>query len=215
MIRTLAPLLLCAACSSGLRYTIDDQLVAGVSAPERSGVADAQKELDGARKEQQKVNADLAQANGLVQQCDHDCDVAEKDAVHAVDNQKKAEQGGDMEQVNSANKNKEVTAAGQRAADAKREFMQRKQRALQVSVRAADKHILAAQSRYELEKAKLVSQKALANVDVNQFDAQYQEFQIDWQQTKNEADLRWTEANEAERDWKEADKRWQEMRGGH
>jgi hypothetical protein len=213
--RPIAALLLCAACSTGLRYTIDDQLIAGVAPPDRSSVTDAQKEVEGARSEQQKASADLNQVNGLVQQCDKECSTAEADATHAVENQKKAETAGDMEQINSANKNKEVTAAAQRAADAKREFMQRKQRALQLATKAADKHILAAQSRYELEKAKLANQKSLANVDVNQFDAQYQEFQTDWQQAKNEADLRLTEANESEREWKEADKRWQEMRGGH
>src|SRR5215475_2578864 len=153
MTRPLAALLLCAACSTGLRYTLDDQLIAGLSAPDRASVATAQKELDGARSEQQKVNADLNQVNGLVQQCDKECSNAEAEATHAVENQKKAEQAGDMEQINTANKNKEVTAAAQRAADAKRDYMQKKQRWLLLASKAADKHILAAQSRYELEKA--------------------------------------------------------------
>jgi hypothetical protein len=213
--RPLAALLLCAACSTGIRYTIDDQLVAGLAEPDRAPVVDARKELDGAKSEQQKATADLNQVNGLVKQCDKECSTAESEATHAQENQKKAEQAGDMEQINTANKNKEVTAAAQRAADAKRDYMQKKQRAVQLAAKAADKHILAAQSRYELEKAKLAQQKSLANVDVTQFDAQYQEFQTDWQQAKNEADLRMTEANESEREWKEADKRWQEMRGGH
>src|SRR5215468_9811279 len=104
--RHLVPLLLCAACSSGLRYTIDDQLIAGVSQPDRAGVIDAEKELGNAKRAPQTLTHDLTQTNGLVQQCDKECDSAEQDASHAVDNQKKAEQAGDMEQINSANKNK-------------------------------------------------------------------------------------------------------------
>ena len=195
--------------------TVNDDVIAGMSAQDKAPVAAAQKELSDAQSEKQRTTSDLAKTNQLVVQCDTECDAAEKDATHAVENQKKAEQAGDMEQINSANKNKEITAAAQRATDAKKEFLSRKQKALQAAARASDKHVTAAQAHVELEKARLCSAKQVCNVDVTQFDAQYQEFQNDYQSAKNEADLRMTEANEAERDWKEADKRWQEMRGGH
>src|SRR5262245_24076189 len=103
MTRALVPLLLCAACSTGLRYTVDDQLIAGVAASERGDVTNAQKEVYGARIEQQKATGDLNQVNGLVQQCEKECSNAEQEATHAIESQKKAEQGGDMEQMNTAN----------------------------------------------------------------------------------------------------------------
>ena len=213
--RAIALISILTGCASGLRMTVNDDVVAGLSVQDKAGIIDAQKELDGAKAEQQRTQGDLAKVNQMVLQCDKECSVAEQDATHAVESQKKAEQAGDMEQMNTANKNKEVTAAGQRAADAKSEFVKRKQKALTAGTRAADKHVTAAQARVELEKAKACSARQVCNVDVTQFDAQYQEFQGDYQQAKNEADLRMTEANEAERDWREADKRWQEMRGGH
>jgi hypothetical protein len=205
-----------AGCTSGLQYTVDDQTIAGVSLQERAGVLDAQNEVNQAKLEQQKRQSELKQTTALASQSDSECANAEKASSDAVVAQKKAEQGGDMEAINTANRNKEVTEAGAAAADAKRDYLQKKQRALEAAVRADDKHVLAAQARYELEKAKVVQAKQAGGqgFELARFEAQYQEFQNDYQSAKNDADLKMTDANEAERAWKEADKKWQEMRGG-
>src|ERR1051326_8954662 len=138
--RALVSIFLLSGCASGLRMTINDDVIASLSPQDKAGITDAQKELSDAQKEQQKLHADVTQTNGLVKQCDTECDNAEKAAGKAIEDQKKAEQAGDMQQVNTANKNKEVTAAAQRATEAKREFLQRKQRAVQAGSPAERKN---------------------------------------------------------------------------
>src|SRR5690349_12753219 len=100
--RALALILLCAACASGIRYTVDDAVIARLPPADRAPADAAQAELDAASNEQRQTGAALSQVTALALQCEKESADAAQAAERAVADQKKAEQAGDMEQINTA-----------------------------------------------------------------------------------------------------------------
>jgi hypothetical protein len=207
---------LSACASGGLKYTVDDNLLGQAPVIERQGMLEAQGELSAARGERQKLSSEmqenekaLAQAQGEQKQCDANCDKAALE-------QKQAGQGADISAANAANRNRLITEACSKVAEAKVVFLGKRQKALQAQLRAADRHIVAAQTKNELEKAKIAQAKGIkpsSDFQLSHFETQNEGAQQAWQAQKNEADALSTDADDAEKEWKDAEKRWQDLKG--
>jgi hypothetical protein len=205
------------ACSSGLKYTVDDNAIANVAVSDRKAALDAQNEINQAKAESQKADSDLQRCEGERSMADKDYSSAKINADKAADGQKLAEQSHDINQMNRANREKEVAQAGISAAEAKQTWLNKRRKALKLAKDAADKHLLASQAKYELEKARIAQQKGIkpsTDFDVQRFDAQYQEAQKEFESSKRDADAHESDGKDAERDYQNADKRYREMASG-
>src|SRR5262252_2275636 len=154
-------LLAMCGCASGLKYAVDDNVVTNVAADERRDVAAAQSELAAAQADQQKAEVLLNQTQSKLRAAEADEKQAALEAEKSLEAQKAAEQSHDINQVNTANRNKEIAAAGQRAAEAKVAWLEKKARATRTARVAADLRVSAAQAHYELEKARVCQAKGI------------------------------------------------------
>src|SRR5215831_5740853 len=210
-------LLAVCGCATGLKYSVDENAVANVGPSERKDVLAAQTELQAAYGERQKAEADLNQTQTLLHAAEQDEKQAALEADRALDAQKQAEQSHDINHMNTANRNKEVAAAGQRAADAKVAWLDKKARAARAALVAAERRVAAAQAHYELEKARICQAKGIKptnDFQLAHFESQYEQASVEYQAAKNDADAEATDAGGNERTWKDVAKRYQEMKGG-
>ena len=214
--RSLLGLLCLTACSSGLRYSVDDDALANVSAQERKPVLEAQDDIKKARAEQQFAEADGKQIDASASAAEKEQQQAELDCETTAQAQRQAELSHDIRNMNRANRAKEAALAKRKACQVKLDWMHKRQKAARLVKLAADKHVVAAQARYEVEKARLAQQKGIksGDIDVPRFEAQNQEAQNEWQSARNDADRALSEANDLEKEWKNADQHWLDIKGG-
>src|SRR5579884_166819 len=118
MHRLALALMLCLGCGAEMRYHVDDTAIQSASVGERQGVMEAEGELHQAQAEQQKAGQDLQQAQGMEIASKKEAEAAAKGAEDADAAQKTAEQTHDVNTMNTANRNKVVAEAAQRALEA-------------------------------------------------------------------------------------------------
>src|SRR5262249_36853226 len=143
------------ACGGGAKYKVDDVALAQVPVEEKQPIFQAENEVSVAKSEQVKALADA-------QSVDHDLDIADKEQEQAKLERQKgklerdaADKAHDVNRVGQADGELKIAELGEKAADAKVDWLSRKKKWHKMQADAAEEHIGAAQARVELEKAQL------------------------------------------------------------
>jgi hypothetical protein len=200
---------------SGLRYTVEDAVIANLQDADKKGALDAQQEVGRALEEQRRADADTLVADQRREEARQAKSAADLELHEAESALLAADTGPrDISALNAANRNREIAIASVRAAEAKVDWVDA-QRTYQRALRsAADRHLLAAQAHYELEKANSAMQHRVRDdLNLPRFDGQYAEMSGRYRDAKAVADARGTEMQKAEAAYNDANKRLLEMRG--
>jgi len=194
-----------AACGSGPKYKIDDATLAQIPVQEKQTVIAAQTEQNQAREEYRTADA-------MVKQTDRDLDVAENDLKTsklghdtAKLNMKSAEQSGDVNRKNSAERDIHVAEMGVKAADAKVDWLAKKKKFYKRQRDAAEAHQSSADAKVELEKAKLASSKGIKpsnDFNVMNFETETMEKQKKYSEATMDADKLRPTVDDLERKYK-------------
>jgi hypothetical protein len=205
-----------AACSSGPKYKVDDQTLATIPVDQKQGVMAAQSEQNQAREEYRTADA-------MVNQTDRDLDVASNDYKTmklsldtAKLNLKSAEQSGDVNRKNQAERDIHVAEMGVKAADAKVDFLSKKKKWYKRNRDAAEAHQSSADSRVELEKAKLAEShgvKPSADFSVMNFETQSLERSKKYSEAKLDADKMKPDVDDLERKFKTLEEQYNGAKG--
>ncbi len=198
-------LLLVSGCGSGPKYKIDDNTLAQVPVTEKQGVMAAEGEETQAKEE-------LRTAGAMVDQTDRDLDIAEnelKASKLSLDtaqlNKKSAEQSGDINRKNAAERDIHVAELGVKAAEAKVDWLEKKKKMHKRERDVAEAHVAAAASKAELEKAKLADSKGIKpsqDFNVMNFESESLQKSQKYSEAKLDADKVKPEVDDLERKYK-------------
>ncbi|MDB4970308.1 MAG: hypothetical protein JWN44_5997 [Myxococcales bacterium] len=194
-----------AACGGGgAKYHVNDNSLATASVQEKQGVLAAQQEKEVAKTEQQKAEADLKNIENEVDVADNDYKTAKLQLDTAKLQAKTAEQANDVNRKNQATHDVRVAELGVKSADAKVDWLNKKRKWIKAQRDAADDHFAAADSRYELEKAKLAQQKGIKPSDdfnVMNFETDNLKKQQKYSEARMDSDKMQADVDRLERDW--------------
>jgi hypothetical protein len=177
--RKLMTLVLAVGCGGGgAKYHVDDQSLASLSMQEKQGIFAAQNEKNQAQAEQQQFQAQVKNTEHDIDVADNDYKTAKLQLDTAKLNVKAAEQGGDVNRKQQAQRDVQIAELGVKAADAKVDWLKKKRKWQDASADAAEKHVAECDARAELEKAKLAQAKGIKpdeKFDPMLFEQDYQE----------------------------------------
>jgi chromosome segregation ATPase len=189
--RTIPFLFLIACGGGGAKYKVDDVALAQIPVAEKQSIFAAENEISVAKSEHGKALADA-------QAVDHDLDIADKEQDQAkLETQKAklesqaAEQSHDMNRVGAATRELKIADVGERAASAKVDWLSRKKKWFKALADVAEYRIAVAQSKVELEKARLAVAKNIKPSDdfkIDNFAQDYAKRTKEWQEEKRDAD---------------------------
>ena len=214
----LGAVLLLVGCSSGPKYKIDDNSLASVPLAEKQGMMAGQNEQNVANEELRKAKADLTDV-------DRNLDIANneyKSAKLALDtaelNKKAAEQSGDLMRKNQSAREIHVAELGVKSTDKKVSFLEKKRKWIKECLDAAEDHIAAANAKFELEKAKVVSSKGMKPTEdfsMTNFETESLEKMKRYSESQHTADKRKPDVDQLEYQWKALDAEWTSAKSQH
>lgn len=194
-----------AGCGGGgAKYHVDDKSLAGASVEEKQGVLAAEQEKEVAKTEQEKAEADLKNIERDLDIAENDLKTAKLQLDSAKLTQKSADTSGDVNKKNQAAHDLRVAELGVKAADAKVDWLEKKRKWIKAQRDAADDHWAAADSRCELEKAKLAQQKGIKPSDdfnVMNFESDNLKKQQQYSESRMDADKMQADVDRMERDY--------------
>jgi hypothetical protein len=188
----------------GAKYHVDDKSLAEASVQEKQGVLAAEQEKQLAKTEQEKADADLRIVERDVDIAENDKKTAKLQLDSAKLTAKSAEAAGDMNRKNQAAHDIRVAELGVKAAEAKVDWLEKKRKWVKAQRDAAEDHWAAADSRYELEKAKLAQQKGIKPSDdfnVANFETDNLKKQQSYSESRMDADKMQADVDRLERDY--------------
>ena len=207
MHKTLLPVVLVALAGcggGGAKYHVDDQSLATASVQEKQGILAASQEKEVAKTEQQKAEADLKNVDNDLSIAENEYKTAKLTKDTAQLNVKNAQMSGDVNRQNQAAHDLRVAELGVRSADAKVDWLNKKRKWIKAQRDAADDHWAAADSRCELEKAKLAQQKGIKpskDFDVMNFETDSMKKQQSYSSSRMDADKMQADVDRLERDY--------------
>jgi uncharacterized protein (DUF3084 family) len=193
--------LLGAGCSSGPKYRIDDGLLASVAVSEKQAMLGAKAEMDQAVEEKRKAEADLQVVERDLSVAQSEYGQAKLDVDKAEAEAKLAEQSKDLNRMNQSRDGLKRAKMARDIADAKIDWQKQRRRAGKSQVDVAERHLDAAASRYEQEKARLAQQKGMMpskDFNVMNFDQQVITLQGKYDQARIEANKETLTASQRE-----------------
>jgi hypothetical protein len=198
-------LFLVAGCGGGgAKYHVDDNSLATASVQEKQGILAAQQEKEVAKTEQQKAEADLKNIDNELSIAENDYKTAKLGLDTAKLNSKAAEQSGDFNRKNQGTHDVRIAELGVKAADTKVDWLSKKRKWIKAQRDAAEDHYASADSRLELEKAKLAQQKGIKpskDFDVMNFEADNLKKQQQYSTSRMDADKMQADVDRLERDY--------------
>jgi hypothetical protein len=205
MRKLIVPMLLAFGCGGGgAKYHVDDASLASLSMQEKQGIFAAQNEKNQAQAEVQQLQANTRSVDTDLDVADNEYKTAKLTLDTAKLNQKAAEQGGDFNRKNAAQRELNVAELGVKAADAKVDFIKKKRKWIARSLEAAEQHVAMADARAEMEKARLAQSKGIRpdeKFDPMLFEQDYNEKARKYNEAKLDADKLKPEADGKEREW--------------
>jgi hypothetical protein len=194
-----------AACGgSGAKYHVNDNALATASVQEKQGVLAAQQEKEVAKTEQAKAEADLKNIENEVDIAENEYKTAKLQLENAKTTAKMGEQSGDANRKAQGTHDVRVAELGVKSADAKVDWLSKKRKWIKAQRDAADDHYAAADSRLELEKAKLAQQKGIKPSDdfnVMNFETDNLKKQQKYSESRMDADKMQADVDRLERDY--------------
>ncbi len=193
-----------AGCSSGAKYKVDDASLASVPVEEKQGVLSANNDLAVARENKIKADADYRAASNDLAVAENDRKTANVTLDTARIKQKGAEQIADFNAKAAAGQEVEVGKLAVKAADAKVEFLAKRKKWFDRAVDAADAHVRCADTKKELEKARLAQAKGIRpteKFDISQFEIEYAQQQKNYSDAQLQSDKMKPEVDNLERQY--------------
>lgn len=177
-----ACLMLVAACGGDsrpgpLKYTLDHMFIARIPTSEQQPSLDARSEVDVARADQAKAQADYDEAGTQLAAAQNDLKKADLDKQSAQRQKKDAEKSADMNRVNTANLLLRSAEKKKKAAAARVAYLKARRDYLRRSINTAQDKVYVAEARYELAKAKLAKENNIRpkGFDIANFEKQYRD----------------------------------------
>lgn len=204
-------------CGSGPKYRIDDSTLAQIPLAEKQGMLGAQNEQNIAKEELRAAKADLDNNERELDVGSNEYKQAKLALDSAELNKKSAEASGDMNKKNTAARDLHTADMGVKAGDAKVNYLEKKRKWIKAMVEAAEEHVAAADSKYELEKARLASQKGIKPSDdfsIVNFETESLDKQRRYSEARLDADKRKPDVDDLERRWRSVDEQWQQAKRG-
>jgi hypothetical protein len=187
----LAFLFTAAACGGSLKYSIDDNVMAGVPAQEREPI-------NLARTDAMRAEDTLREAQRTEQNAKNELDTAENEYKQsklsrdsAKVNRTSAEQSGDFNRKNKAEIEFNVAEKATEEADAKVDWLSKKKKWATTMREAAEEAVAGGKSKIELEKARICAQKNIRpseKFNVLEFEQQALEKQTKYNDRRRDAD---------------------------
>lgn len=195
-------LLAAGGCSSGPKYKIDDSVFAQIPVQEKQGMMMAEQERSIAKQEYQKAEADLKQVSRELDIAENEYKMAKLGVENAESSKKLAEQTGDVNRKNSAERDLRVSEMGKKAGQAKVDWLERKKKLIKREREAAEAHQKSADAKYELEKARLAQMRGIKpseDFNVATFETQAMERDKDFTEARLDAEKLRPEVDSLER----------------
>jgi len=188
----------------GAKYHVDDASLASLSMQEKQGIFAAQNEKNQAQAELDSFKANLRNVEHDIDVADNEYKTAKLQLDTAKLNLKSAEQNADVNRKTSAQRDVQVAELGVKAGDAKIDWLKKKRKWINASVDMSERHVAAADSRAELEKAKLAQSKGIKpdeKFDPMLFEQDYQEKARKFNESKLDADRAKPDVDGKEREY--------------
>lgn len=188
----------------GAKYHVNDNALAGASVQEKQGVLAAQQEKEVAKTEQSKAEADLRGIETELDLAENEYKTTKLQLDSAKLNQKAVEQSGDVTKKQQVVNDTRVAQLGVKSADAKVDWLSKKRKWIKAQRDAADAHYAAADSRLELEKAKLAQQKGIKPSDdfnLMNFETDNMKKQQTYSEARMDADKMQADVDRMQRDY--------------
>jgi hypothetical protein len=204
------------ACGGGLKYTVDDRALDPVPINERASVASAHQDEQNAAAEQRAAEALLAGLARDTDQARKEKEQAQLETEKAVAEQEGAKVAHDENQANAAAHNKDVADLGVKVAEAHLDWLDGKRDWCKQSRRTADAHLMAAQAKVELEKARVAQRKGIQpspGFQLSDYEAQWRDQDAKWQSEKKDAAADEKHAKKREDAWKDLSAQLRKLRG--
>jgi hypothetical protein len=190
------------ACGGSLKYTVDDNTVASCSNEERAPI-------NAIRDERNRADDELRSAKSMEQSAESELSLAEneyKSAKLAKDSAKvsrqAAEQSGDFNRKNKAERDYAAADKAQDAGDAKVTWLEKKVKYAKLSREAAEAHVAQVNARIELEKARLCQTKGIRpseKFDIMNYQQQSTETEQKFNDARRKADDKKADVDDRER----------------
>lgn len=196
--------LLAAGCSSGPKYKIDDSVFAQIPVQEKQGMMMAEQEKSIAKQEYQKSEADLKQVERELDIAENEYKMSKLGVENAESSKKLAEQTGDVNRKNAAERDLRVSEMGKKAGQAKVDWLEKKRKWIKREREAAEAHQKSADAKFELEKARLAVQKGIKpseDFNVATFETQAMERDKDYTEARLDAEKLRPEVESLERNF--------------
>jgi len=181
-----------AACGGGgAKYKVDDVALANISLADKQPVFAAEHEVSIAKAEQAKAQADQRDVDGQIDIADKELEQAKLETAKAKLTVDQAEKSHDMNRVASAQKDLRTAETGERAADAKTDWLSKLRKFHKQMQDVGEAHVQAAQSKVELEKARLAAAKGIkpsADFKLDDYANDYAKRTKAWDEEKKDAD---------------------------
>lgn len=205
--------LLCAGCSSGPKYRIDDNLLARVDVSEKQAMLGAKSEMDQAVEEKRKAEADLQVVERDLSIAQSEYGQAKLEVDKADAELKLAEQSKDLNRVGQSRDQLKRARMAKDIADAKIDWQKGRRRAAKAQVDVAERHGDAAAARYEQEKARLAQQKGMMpskDFNLMNFDQQVITLQGKYDQSRIDANKEVLSASQREQKYNQLASQFQQ-----
>lgn len=171
----LAGLSVGAACSSGPKYHVNDVVLADVPLSQKQGVLGAEAEIDRAKEEIGKAQADVAADDRDISVAQAERSQVKMEGAKVGADVRLARRGQDLNRIDAAKGEAAAVNSEQRISEAKINWLRSRRDYHQHLVEVAQLHRTAAEQRKELEKARLAqatNKRPSENFSVSQFEQQ-------------------------------------------
>ncbi len=175
----------------GAKYKVDDVALANIPLDDKKPIFAAEHEVSVAKAEQAKAQADARDVDGQIDIADKEEEQAKLETQKAKLAVDQAEKSHDMNRVSLAQKDLRTAETGERAASAKTDWLSKLKKWHKQLADVGEAHVAAAQSKVELEKARLAAAKGIKPSDdfkLDDFAGDYARRTKDWQEEQKDAD---------------------------
>jgi hypothetical protein len=184
----------------------DDMYLAAIPPAQQPQVVQSEHDWSFARRENAKVEADLAESATQLSIAQNDQKAARLGVDSAASTKKSAEASADTNRLNAAAKDSHTAEVVAKAADARVKYIEAYRAYLQVALRHAQENMYWREAQYELAKAQLAQNNNIApkGVSYDTFPKQEQERNQRAASAKGRLDSAKSRATSAREDWMRA-----------
>lgn len=212
-----ASVLLASACGGGsLKYTIKDEVLYSIGSTDKGAILAAQNEASIATHEQNKATSDAKAAKNELDITENEEKAAKLKLDSAKVSKQAADQSADLNRKSAAAKDVHLAELQLKVSQSKTKWVEAKKKYFDLLAESAELHAWSAQTKVELEKARLAQAKGIKpseDFNVGNFETQNMERQRKWDEARNKSEQKRLEVERAASNYNQLQQQWNSETG--